>query len=41
MPTMELKRELILWKLTAQSQDAGPKKVIFFDPYNEGLFDDE
>lgn len=37
---MELKPELILWKLTAQSQEARNRKVIFFDPYAAGLFDD-
>lgn len=37
MPTLALKRELILWNLTAQSQGAGPKKVIFFDPFDSGL----
>lgn len=38
---MELKTELTLWALTAQSQEAKNRKVIFFDPFAIGLFMEE
>lgn len=37
MPTLELKTDLILWKLTAQSQDPENDMVIFFDPFADKL----
>ncbi|QED11604.1 hypothetical protein PP914_gp114 [Arthrobacter phage Qui] len=39
--TQDLKTDLMLWNLTAQSQEAKNRKVIFFDPFESNLIMEE